>query len=104
MSRYIIIRRLMGPAILLLVGVLALLDQMNIISNFWNLFWPLLLILIGVIKLAERAALASEGYPPYVYGAQGVPGVPPVQPGAASPGTAIVPAEADDYINRGGQS
>lgn len=104
MNRYVLIRRLMGPCILLLVGVLALLDQANIISDFWHLFWPLLLILIGVLKLAERAALASDGYPPYPYGVPaGAP--PPPQPGPpANPGTSIVQADADDYINRGGQS
>jgi len=105
MNRYIVIRRLMGPAILLLIGVLALLHQFDVISNFWRLFWPLLLILIGVIKLAERAALASDGYPPYMYGPGGGPGATPAQPGTpAATGTSIVPANADDYINRGGQS
>ena len=66
MSRYIMIRRLRGPAILLLIGVLALLHQMGVVNHFWHLFWPLLFILIGVIMLAERAALAAEGgYPPF---------------------------------------
>ena len=65
MSRYILIRRLRGPAILLLIGVLGLLYQAGAISYFWGLFWPLLLILVGVIMLAERAALAAEGYPVY---------------------------------------
>ena len=61
MSRYIMICRLRFPAILLLVGVLALLHQMDIIGNFWHLFWPLLLIMLGLLMLAERAALAAEG-------------------------------------------
>jgi len=63
MNRYIMIHRLRGPAILLLIGVLALLHQMGAIPHFWRLFWPLLLILIGGLLLAERAALSSEGYP-----------------------------------------
>ena len=66
MSSYIMIRRLRGPAILLLIGVLALLHQMGVVGHFWHLFWPLLFIMIGVIMLAERAALAAEGgYPPF---------------------------------------
>ncbi len=65
MSRYILIRRLRWPAILLLIGVLALLHQAGVIPHFWRLFWPLLLIMLGVLLLAERAALAAEGYPPY---------------------------------------
>ena len=106
MNRYILIRRLMGPAILLLIGVLALLHQADIIDSFWHLFWPLLLILVGVLKLAERAALASEPYPdatPYT-GYQpypgGYPGAP-VQPPAANE-TSIVPASRNDIDRNGG--
>lgn len=102
MNHYILIRRLRGPAFLLLVGVIALLAQMNILG--WGQSWPLFLILAGVLLLAERAALAGEGYPPYPYGAA-QPGVPPQQPGTpVNPGTSIVPSDADDYIHRGGQS
>lgn len=61
MSRYILIRRLRGPAFLLLVGVIALLAQAHILG--WDQSWPLFLILAGVLLLAERAALAAEGYP-----------------------------------------
>ncbi|MGB7549590.1 MAG: hypothetical protein WBM14_17775 [Terracidiphilus sp.] len=65
MNRYILIHRLTGPAILLLVGILALLSNAHLI-RFWALFVPLLLILIGVLKLAERLALAAGGdEPPY---------------------------------------
>ena len=75
MSRYIMIRRLRGPAFLLLVGALALLNQADILT--WGKSWPFFLILAGLLKLAEREALASEGgYPPY-------PGAP--YPGAPNP-------------------
>jgi hypothetical protein len=63
MSRYILIRRLRGPAFLLLVGVNALLAQAHILG--WGESWPFYLILAGVLMLAERAALAAEGYPGY---------------------------------------
>ncbi|MFZ0393298.1 MAG: DUF5668 domain-containing protein [Terracidiphilus sp.] len=101
MNRYILIRRLRGPAFLLLVGVIALLNQMDILT--WGHAWPLFLILAGVLLLAERGFLSGEVYPPYPYGAP-PPGAPqqPVTP--ANPGTSIVPADADDFINRGGQS
>jgi hypothetical protein len=62
MNRYILIRRLRGPAFLLLVGVIALLAQADILT--WGESWPLFLILAGVLLLAERAALAGAGYPP----------------------------------------
>ncbi len=39
MNRYLLIRRLRGPAFLLLVGVIALLAQANILS--WGKSWPL---------------------------------------------------------------
>ncbi len=65
MSRYILIRRLRGPVLILLVGVLALLHQIHVINHFWHLFWPLLLITFGTLLLAERAALTAEGgFPP----------------------------------------
>jgi hypothetical protein len=61
MNHYMVIRGLRGPAFILLVGALALLNQADILS--WGKSWPLFLILAGVLKLAERAALATGGYP-----------------------------------------
>jgi len=133
MNRYILIRRLRGPAFLLLVGALALLNQADILS--WGKSWPFYLILAGVFALAERAALASQDDmppPPYAGGYQGpypgqgqypppqapyqgvpYPGVPyPGQP-AANPqqesGTAIVPTSSQPLAKNssdfeGGQS
>ena len=113
MSHYIMIRRLRGPAFLLLVGALALLAQMHI-GFGWDRSWPLFLILAGVLALAERAALAAEGgYPPVTspcctpYPGQPYPGAAangsqnPAQPGAS-----IVPADSDYYgkDSEGGQS
>ena len=126
MNRYILIRRLRGPAFLLLIGVIALLNQADILS--WGHAWPLFLILAGVLALAERAAMVGQDVPPY-------PGAPypgaPYQgtpyPGGPYPGayqggpnpnapyagvtpqptatteTAIVPAHTDD-LTKGGQS
>jgi hypothetical protein len=110
MNRYILIRRLTGPSILLLLGVVALLHQADLVS--WSIFLPLFLILIGVLKLAQRAALAAAGdepmYPgpytgaPYPYGV-GTPvaGQPPAQAGSS-----IVPAPPQDFGGgtTGGQS
>jgi len=105
MNRYILIRRLRGPAILLLLGTILLMHEAGLV-DFWSLFFPLLLILIGVLKLAERAVLAAAGdetpYPgsPYPYGAAANPAT--AQP---QPGTSIVPA-TQDYGKgpEGGQS
>lgn len=107
MNRYFLIRRLRGPAILLLIGILALLHSTGVLDSFWRWFWPLLLIGLGVMLLAERALLAADGgfqawpqngapnqYPPY-----------PAQQGA-EPETAIVPSQTNDFGKNqdGGQS
>jgi len=99
-NRYFLIRRLRVPAMLLLIGTLALMQQMGILHHFWSLFWPLAFILWGLILLAERAVLAVDGYPSMPY--PGVPGtgVPPYpgQPIAQYPAqtTSIVPADDPD--------
>lgn len=112
MNQYILIRRLRGPAILLLIGIVALLHTSGVIHHFWHLFWPLLLILIGVLLLAERAALAAAGdNPVWQFSAPQAPvsgpGYPPNPAAGAppAPGTAIVPASSEDYGNgpEGGQ-
>jgi Domain of unknown function (DUF5668) len=125
-NRYILIHRLRAPAVLLLIGVLALLHQMGVIDHFWHLFWPLLFILIGAILLAERAFLSMDSglisgdgdpsYPGAPYPGAPYPGAPYQQgapyPGAPYPGapyagaapvppapasTAIVPAHSHDF-------
>ena len=112
MNRYIIIRRLRGPAFLLLVGVIALLNQADVLS--WGHAWPLFLILAGVLQLAERAALAGVDYPTYPaapyatpYPGAPYPGAPypgqPVPPAPPQAGTSIVPAHSDDSSSNGGQ-
>jgi hypothetical protein len=105
--RWILIRRLRGPAFLLTFGVTALLHQWNILS--FGESWPLYLIVAGVLSLLERAALTApdgNAYPmgsypnqypntPYPQGwAQ--PGQPP-----ASPSTAIVPTGPTDITPEG---
>ncbi len=112
MSRYILIRRLRGPAFVLLVGVIALMAQANILS--WGRSWPLFLIVAGLLLLAERAALSAEGYPPYPGGPwqggpQGAPYADAMNPagqGAQQAGTAMVPSPPHELENggKGGQS
>jgi hypothetical protein len=107
MNRYILLRRLRGPAILLLLGTILLMHQAGLV-DFWSLFFPLLLILIGVLKLAERAALAAAGDEPYPGAAYPYGAATPAAPGSVQPqpGTSIVPAGSPDYEkgSEGGQS
>jgi hypothetical protein len=83
--RWLLIRRLRGPAYLLTFGVTALLNQWDILS--FGQSWPLYLIVAGVLTLTERAALANAVSPygdPTLGGQYGVPyGQPPY--GAPAP-------------------
>jgi len=100
MNRYILIRRLRGPAFLLLLGVIALLHETGLVHHMWHWFWPLALILWGVLLLAERAVLEVDGYPqPYPDAPYPGAGYPQGQnPGMATgpippaQGTSMVPA------------
>ena len=58
MNRWYGIHRLRGAGFLILVGVLALLNQWNILR--WRESWPLFLIVFGLLMLAERAAWAMD--------------------------------------------
>jgi hypothetical protein len=87
--RWLLVRRMRGPAFLVLFGITALLNQFDILS--FGQSWPLYLILAGLIALAERAAFQPE-MPPYpgtgqpsAYGGYQPPATP-------APGTSIVPA------------
>ena len=59
MNSWLLIRRLRGPAFLILVGVTALLNQWGVLS--FSRSWPLYLILAGV-TWAGRAG-GSDGGP-----------------------------------------
>jgi hypothetical protein len=94
MNRYLLIRRLYGPAYLLLVGILALLAQC---TNFgWGKSWPLFILLAGVLKLAEFIVLRTDVPTPPPMGWQpGQPysGYPQQQTQPSATGAAIVPSE-----------
>jgi hypothetical protein len=106
MNSWLMIRRLRGPAFLLLFGLTALLHEWHILS--FGQSWPLYLVLAGVLALAERAAFAQQDpsqMPPY-----GGP-YPPPQPQPSgwqttppAPGSSIVPAPPTDIEhNEGGR-
>lgn len=68
----------MGPAVLITLGVLFLLDQ--VVHVYWMEFgrtWPALLIVIGLVMFLQHNAPAT-GHIPREYMA-----VPPIQPVAA---------------------
>ena len=73
------IRGLMGPAIIITIGLLFLLDQMRGDYFSFSNTCPVILLVIGGVQLAS-ALSSSEGH---IYGA--VPPVPPARPGAVPP-------------------
>jgi len=68
-------RKLMGPAMLVTIGLLFLLETTSVVS--FHKTWPAILLVIGVVKLMQSNA-SSDGHigplPP------GIPGVPPNDP------------------------
>lgn len=76
-------RGLMGPAILITLGVLFLMDQMWILS--FDRTFPALLIVIGLMLYLGRAG-STEGHvdPPVAFTAA-IPPPPPVPGGSHSP-------------------
>ena len=88
MNQWLLIRRLRGPAFILLVGIMALLDQWHIIG--FGRSWPLLLILAGLLALAERAALSQADLQNYAQ----QPGVHAAQPGSTTYGPPTAASQA----------
>jgi hypothetical protein len=88
-NSWLLIRRLRGPAFVILVGINCLLHEWGILS--FTRSWPLYLILAGVLGLAERAAWAAQAPP-----------VPPLYPYPSGivPPTSIVPS-VDPYSDPG---
>jgi hypothetical protein len=80
-------RGLIGPAVLITVGLLSLIESYN--GPGWDRTWPLLLLVIGVVKLLDRTAPQAQTIPP------GQPSSLPPSPGAP----ADVPPPSE--VNRG---
>jgi DUF4097 and DUF4098 domain-containing protein YvlB len=57
MESWLLIRRLRGPAFLILVGITALLNQWGVLG--FSHSWPLYLILAGILAVLERAAVGA---------------------------------------------
>jgi hypothetical protein len=77
-------RKLMGPAILVTVGVMLLLDSVGHVG--WDRTWPAILLVIGVVKLMQSNA-SSEGHMGPLPPVAGFPptGFPPTPPAGFPP-------------------
>jgi cell wall-active antibiotic response 4TMS protein YvqF len=67
-------RGIMGPALMITVGVLALLDTLDVPRFDWDHTWPLMLIVIGLVLVFQRNA-STDGHVQYLPSSN----VPPVQ-------------------------
>ena len=96
----------MGPAVLITLGVLFLLDQIGHTHwlKFWDSTWPALLIVIGLVLFLEHNASAA-GHVLREYGAMppAIPGAPgytaPPQPPVVTP-PPVAPVAPDTNWNR----
>jgi cell wall-active antibiotic response 4TMS protein YvqF/B-box zinc finger protein len=75
-------RRLMGPAMLVTLGVLFLLDSVSRVS--FGRTWPAILLVIGVIKLVQSNASTTGHVGPLPPGSSGYPPSAPPPPSAPS--------------------
>lgn len=64
----------MGPALMVTVGVLALLDNLDVSRLDWGHTWPLMLIVMGLVLVFQRNA-STEGHVQYLTPSS----VPPAQ-------------------------
>jgi len=86
-------RGIMGPVVLITVGVLFLMEELHLQDLDFGRTWPLILIAIGVVKMLQRTASTDGHIQPYV-DLMGQPYVmPPTQPApdtpAATPSTEV---------------
>lgn len=87
------IRSLMGPAVVITIGLLFLLNEVHGGRFGFGETWPVILIVIGLIKLASSLA-PSDGHIDTSAPATAPPGVPPAPP--AQP-----PAPENPYGSQG---
>ncbi len=83
-------RRLMGPAILITIGILFLLDSTSRVG--FDKTWPAILLVIGVVKLMQSNA-SSDGHTGSLR-----PGAPPTVPPSAPP-PAQTPSASSGEVN-----
>jgi hypothetical protein len=72
-------RGIMGPVVLVTLGVLMLLSEFGTVRFHYT--WPVLLIVIGLVKVYQTTT-STEGHQLYGQGHGMTPPAPPTDPGA----------------------
>jgi hypothetical protein len=95
-------RRIMGPAIVVTIGVLFLLQNLDVGNLGFHRTWPVILLVVGVVKLLQGSA-SVEGHIPFTgFGTKppiaGGP-IPPAPP--APPVPPVPPVPPSSEVNRG---
>lgn len=88
-----LVRALQSSVWVILVGVLFLLDNLNILS--WGRSWPLFIIVGGVMAFVQRSVYAAAAQQPIAYPDYSSTGSQPPPPPSTEPGTAIVPNDRE---------
>lgn len=68
-------RSIAGPAVLVTVGVLSLIENLN--GPSWGHTWPVILLVLGILKLMERGYLGGPPTPPSAPVSSAVPAPQP---------------------------
>ncbi|HSZ62601.1 MAG TPA: DUF5668 domain-containing protein [Terriglobales bacterium] len=90
-------RRIMGPAVVFTIGVLFLLDKLDVGNLGFHRTWPLILLVVGAVKLMQGNA-STEGHVSLLSSNQPGSGglIPPTPPTPPPP-----PAPPTEEVNRG---
>lgn len=56
----------MGPAIMITIGVLFLLDNLGVHGAEFGRTWPVILLVIGIVKILQTADTEGEHVPPVI--------------------------------------
>jgi hypothetical protein len=92
-------RKIMGPAMLITVGFLFLLQSLRLENLGFNHTWPVILLVIGGVKLLQGSA-STEGHILSSQGGTNPPGAIPPEPPAPPPAPAP-PVPPTSEVNHG---
>jgi Domain of unknown function (DUF5668)/B-box zinc finger len=93
-------RRLMGPAMLLTIGILFLIESLHV-ANFGRT-WPVILLVIGGVKLLQANASFEGHVPTFDPLVNPNPAAVPVPPAApVAPVVPVAPVPPTNEVNRG---